>query len=157
MADIHFVQDGYGYRDIDVYVKDGAAEWLFRIYKDLGSGEIVRCEARFAETDKHQFSDEGAKAVPAHVIAEMEKVFEQVVGMLNDPTIKVRFTNDSGSETVEFKSSEVLAHNGETREWDELAKDSQHQHLQTSLAEDYALWTFKRKFGDQREYRVDVI
>ncbi len=59
-------------------------------------------------------------------------------------------------ERVTFRASELLRHHQEARTWDEIASDP-HQHLQMSLAEDYALWAFKRRFGDMEEYEVHVV
>lgn len=72
-------------------------------------------------------------------------------------TIKVELSNDDGKEVVEFNAVDVLAHNGEMRSWDELASDSADPHLQMSLAEDYALFHFKRRHGDQGGYHTHVI
>lgn len=75
-----------------------------------------------------------------------------------DCQIVVDLTAAAGEkpERVTFKASEVLCHHQETRTWDEIASDP-HQHLQMSLAEDYALWAFKRRFGDMEEYEVHVV
>lgn len=71
-----------------------------------------------------------------------------------DPLIRVRLENDDGEEVVEFQAAEVLAHHmpGSKHGWDDLSEQDQ-----MSFAEDYALWAFKRKFGDHREYRVDIL
>jgi hypothetical protein len=71
--------------------------------------------------------------------------------------IKVRLENESGVETVEFTAHDVLSHNGETRSWEEIGNDPSHQFAQVSLAEDYALYFFRRRHGDQSNYRVDVL
>ena len=71
--------------------------------------------------------------------------------------IKVRLENESGGETVEFTANDVLAHNGDTRSWEEVGNDPSHQFAQASLAEDYALYFFRRRHGDQGDYRVDVL
>jgi hypothetical protein len=41
---------------------------------------------------------------------------------------------DDREEVVEYNASEVLMHNSETRTWEELGADPQHQQLQMSLA-----------------------
>lgn len=74
-----------------------------------------------------------------------------------NPLIVVSLIAEDGSrEEVEFRASEVLEYNGEDRAWAELANDPVHQYLQTSLAEDYALWKFRRQYGDDGEYEVNV-
>ncbi len=75
----------------------------------------------------------------------------------DDREIVVELTADGEKpERVSFKASEVLSHHGEGRTWDELLNDP-HQYLQMSLAEDYALYAFKRRFGDMGVYEVNVI
>lgn len=71
-----------------------------------------------------------------------------------DPVIQVRLENDDGEEVVEFRASAVLAHHmaGSKHGWNDLSEQDQ-----MSFSEDYALWAFKRKFGDHGEYRVDVL
>lgn len=69
--------------------------------------------------------------------------------------ITVELSNDDGSEEVTFPVVDLLAYHGEARSWQELATAD--PHLQMSLAEDYALHHFKRRHGDEGEYRVDVL
>ncbi len=72
------------------------------------------------------------------------------------PLIKVTLeleNGDVGIETVEFHASSVLKHHGINGVWGNLGADWNER----SLAEDYALWSAKRQYGDQREYRVEVI
>ena len=76
----------------------------------------------------------------------------------SDPLIKVRLRDsESQDEEVEFNASDVLKHNGENRSWAELGRDPLHQHAQMSMAEDYALYAFKRKFGDMEAYEATVL
>lgn len=75
-----------------------------------------------------------------------------------NPLIKVELRDADGAvEDVEFRASEVLKHNGETRSWAEVGRDPSHQHLQMSLAEDYALYAFKRQYGDMEPYETNVL
>lgn len=75
-----------------------------------------------------------------------------------NPLIKVELRDADGAvEEVEFRASEVLKHNGETRSWAEVGRDPSHQHLQMSLAEDYALYAFKRQHGDMEPYEANVL
>jgi hypothetical protein len=76
---------------------------------------------------------------------------------LQDPLIRVRLEGDRTTEIVEFTASAVLEHNGLKCTWRDVGQDPTHQHAQVSFAEDYALWSAKRRYGDQAEYRVDVI
>lgn len=75
-----------------------------------------------------------------------------------DPLIKVQLRDSEGNdEVVEFNASDVLKHNEEARSWAEVGRDEAAQHAQMSWAEDYALYAFKRKFGDMDEYEVTVL
>lgn len=89
----------------------------------------------------------------------LENLQEGNVPDSNPLLIRVRLENrDNGDrETVVFPAVDVLAHHGETRSWEELASDPSHQHLQMSLAEDYALYAFKRRYGDEGDYEVTVL
>ena len=74
-----------------------------------------------------------------------------------NPVISVRLQlvdDDSNVEIVDFYAADVLAHHEETRSWAELDTDD---YAQESLAEDYALWAFRRRYGDEREYNVEVL
>lgn len=66
--------------------------------------------------------------------------------------IKVAIEGDSGRETVTVDSDNILAHHEMDAIWESLGEIER-----MSLAEDYALWSEKRMFGDFREYRVDVM
>ena len=74
-----------------------------------------------------------------------------------ESAIKVRIEGASGSEDVVFSIADVLSYNGESRTWEEIGNDPTHEYAQMSLAEDYALFHFRRRFGDQGEYKVDVL
>ena len=88
-ADLHLVQDAHGYRDVEIYIADGESEWLYRVYLDKSSGEIVRCEPRFAANKGADFGDDGERNPPEHVSAEMDRVYSHVAIMLNDTSICV--------------------------------------------------------------------
>lgn len=77
--------------------------------------------------------------------------------LASDVVIRVQLSGDHGIEIVEFNALDVLKHHGETRTWQELVLDPSHQHPQISLAEDYALYRFRRRHGDMRSYEVDVL
>lgn len=82
---------------------------------------------------------------------------DEVPGIMN-PVVRVELRNSDGEvEEFDFRASDVLKYHGETRSWAEVGRDESHQHLQMSLAEDYALYTFKRAFGDMDPYEVDVV
>lgn len=75
-----------------------------------------------------------------------------------NPVIRVELRNsDEEVEEFDFHASDVLKYHGETRSWAEVGRDESHQYLQMSLAEDYALYTFKRALGDMDPYEVDVV
>lgn len=68
--------------------------------------------------------------------------------------LKVRLEHADGERTVSFSSSAVLAHHygSQSPTWDSLSADEQRQ-----FAENYALWNWVHRFGDEREYRVDLL
>ena len=73
------------------------------------------------------------------------------------PLISVRLEGDDSEEIVEFSAADVLAHNEETRSWEQIASDAGNSFAQESMAEDYALFRFKRKYGDHGDYHVTVL
>jgi hypothetical protein len=75
-----------------------------------------------------------------------------------NPLIKVELRDSEGrAEVVEFNASDVLKHNDDARSWAEVGRDEKNQHAQMSWAEDYALYAFKRKYGDMADYEVTVL
>ena len=66
--------------------------------------------------------------------------------------IKVAIENDAGREVVTVDSDNVLEHHEMDVIWESLGDTER-----MSLAEDYALWSEKRMFGDFQDYRVDVV
>lgn len=88
--------------------------------------------------------------------AQAEQFGSRVLELLKGPLIQVTLElleEDGGVETVEFHASDVLSYHmpNSTHGWDDLSEQDQ-----TSFAEDYALWSAKRKFGDHREYRAEI-
>lgn len=77
--------------------------------------------------------------------------------LASDVVIRVELVGEAGRETVEFNALDVLKYHEEPRTWQELVLDEEHQHLQMSLAEDYALYHFRRKFGDKADCQVTIL
>ena len=71
---------------------------------------------------------------------------------MTEATIKATIGDleDTFELTHRFSPQEVAAHNKVS--WDGLGETEKR-----SLAEDYALWFFFRRYGDQRELRVEVV
>lgn len=86
-VDSSVVQDGYGYRDVDTYVKmpDGS-EWLFRTYREYETGAEVKCEPRFSPGPDDEFGDEGALTEPPEVRAAYEAEMPRIRQLL-EPTV----------------------------------------------------------------------
>ena len=87
-VDSSVVQDGYGYKDVDTYVKmpDGS-EWLFRTYREYETGAEVKCEPRFAPGPDDEFGDEGALTEPPEVRAAYEAELPRVRQLLDAPSL----------------------------------------------------------------------
>jgi hypothetical protein len=93
-AESHVINDGYGYKDVDTYVKmpDGS-EWLFRTYRDYDNAEVTRCKPRFSEAPDADFGDEGVREAPVEVLAAYEAALPEIERLL-EPTVAT--TIDSG-------------------------------------------------------------
>lgn len=112
-ADAYLIQDGYGYRDVDVYVKGPADdEWLIRIYKDHESGSVTVVGPRYSLDCDGEFQDEGLYQPPAEVLAAVEKIRSVVNVMLAGyMPYQVSYKEDAGDKsTMVF---ECWARNGE--------------------------------------------
>lgn len=85
-------------------------------------------------------------------VLELVKEYDKV-----NPLIKATLElleDGGGIEKFEFRAFEVLAYHmpDSAHVWADISMQDQ-----VSFAEDFALWSTKRKFGDQRAYRVDIV
>lgn len=81
-TDFYVVSDTNDYKDVDVYVKKNSGEeWLFRVYLEKETGEIVECDARHAKDENDVFGDEVGGESP-EVRSAYESVKKQVIEKL---------------------------------------------------------------------------
>jgi hypothetical protein len=81
-TNFYLVNDADDYKDVDVYVKrDTGEEWLFRVYLEKETGEIVECDARHAKDENDAFGDE-VGGEPTEVRSAYELVKNQVIEKL---------------------------------------------------------------------------
>lgn len=83
MADSSVSQNGHGFCDVDVCIRDGEAEWLYQVSKDLESGEISQSGPRYAASKDDDFDDGNVRTAPEHVSAEMTASYPAAVELIN--------------------------------------------------------------------------
>lgn len=82
-AELIVSQNSHGYCDVDVYIRDGEAEWLYQVSKDLESGDITQAGPRYAATKDDDFDDRRLRPIPDEVAVAMSAVYQEAVDLIN--------------------------------------------------------------------------
>jgi hypothetical protein len=82
------VQDGYGYKDVDTYIKlpDGS-EWLFRTYLDRETNEIIKADPRYATSPDDSF-DDAENEPPVEVLAAYETAMPEIMKLIETGSLQ---------------------------------------------------------------------
>ena len=78
----YLVQDGYGYKDVDTYVKlpDGS-EWLFRTYLEHETKAIIEGDPRYAAGPDDSF-DDAESDPPPEVVAAYKAAMPEIMKLI---------------------------------------------------------------------------
>ncbi len=150
MIAIQMVSEEFGTELFKYETESERMAGLFRLMRKIESlNDVIERVLSFGEIDDNGDFSSGEVVAVRGLTSWNCCEYE----ISDDPMHRVLLENDDGKEICEFYSSEILAHNEIQGIW----ADQKDLMEMENLIEDYALWAFKRQYGDMSEYHVELL
>jgi len=88
-VDVNLVQAGDEYIDVDVYIKTpSSAEWLFRVYKENSTVQLINAKPRFSPDGDASFED-ATETPPKEVVFTLQEAMPRVHVLIRKTEIEI--------------------------------------------------------------------